>query len=149
MISNKDENDIKNFIDELLEELEKVKIQKINEIKNIPIKEEYKVCFIGSSKTGAKTSLVKLINGKKINFNEYIKSSAKFSKKMIKLNNKKFCLHLWELSGEENEKLLVKLYIQKCDCIVIGFDVTNYYSFQSVRDFYNFAKENSSAKFFI
>ena len=146
IISDKKKNDIKTFINNLLEQLGKRNIIiKNNNIKK-PNKKEYKVCFLGSSGNGAKTCLINAIMGKKFDSNSPSTTSASFVTKTIQLNNENIDLYLWDNVGQEAYRSLSKIFIINSDCIVIGFSIESDSSFEEIRDWYKIAKENCDAK---
>ena len=152
-ISDKNENDIKSFINNLLENLERRKIQNINNNKNkndkqaTNIKDKYKVCFIGGAGIGAKTSLIKSIIDKDYDLNSMNTCLPSIPKKMIELkNNKTIELELWDTPGQEKFRALDKLLLKNSDCVVIGFDLTNKYSFDEIIFWYLMAKDVTNAK---
>ena len=148
-ISSKNEDEIKKFLGDLLECLEKEEINKISQlkIKNKIIKDSYKVIFVGSSGAGAKSSLINAIMGDK--FDLYISTTCtcSYSTKVIKLKKKKkIVLHLWDTIGQVHYRELTMLFLKDSDCVVLGFDVTNKESFEEIKDWFLIAKEKTEAK---
>ena len=152
-ISDKNENDIKAFIIDLLENLEKGNIKNIDNNKNIndkqekSIKDKYKVCFIGEAGIGAKTSLIKSILDKNYDLNSMnICLPSNCIKKIELEKNKIIELELWDTPGQETYRSLDKLLLKNSDCVVIGFDVTNRRSFEEIDFWYSMAKDITNAK---
>ena len=119
-----------------------IKNNKINK----PNKNEYKVCFIGGSGIGAKTSLIDAIMGKKFDFNILSTSNNSFVVKSIELNNEIIGLNLWDTIGQEKFRALSKIFIKDSDFIVFGFDVASKSSFEEIKDWYKIVNENCNTK---
>ena len=147
IISNENENEIKAFIKDLLENLEKETIKSKNNKEINSVKDKYKVCFIGSSGIGAKTSLINAIIGEPFNHNTMSTMNSSYAIKKIELENKKAIeLELWDTIGQEKYRSLTKIFLANTDCFVLGFDITNKSSFDDVKDWYSLAKESVNAK---
>ena len=126
----------------MIQNLENEK-EKNSKIKQIPIK--YKVCFIGSCGTGAKTSLIKVILGEKCDSSELATSGSSYDIKPIKLKNNQIIeLYLWDNPGQDKYINLSKIPKLESDCFVIGFDITSRYSFNEINYWYQIAKECSN-----
>jgi len=144
-ISDKNENDIKSFLKNLMHDLEKETIKKINKDEKDDESEDdvYKVCFIGSSGSGAKTSLINAIIGKTFDPGPVATSICSFVIKKIKVkNNKTIQLNLWDTIGQEQFREFTKLFFTNVDCFVLGFDVTSFDSFNEIPIWYKIAKES-------
>ena len=145
IISDKEEKDIKIFIDDLLDQLGKRRIIIENNKIKTAKKNEYKICFVGSCGCGAKTSLICAMLGEKFE-ERMMTSGSSYALASIEFNNKNIALNLWDTCGSKTYRQLSKIALKDCDCVVIGFTVTNNSSFQEVREWYNLAKENCDAK---
>ena len=143
-ISHKNENDIKVFIKDLLQNLKKN--SEINNNKDSKcIKGKYKVCFLGSCGAGAKTCLINAIIGKDFDRNTNSTLSPSYVIKTVKLdNNREIELELWDTVGQVKLKALTKLFLTNIDCFVFGFDVTSNISFDEIKEWYEIAKENTN-----
>ena len=97
-------------------------------------KYKYNILFIGSSKIGTKTSLIKRIkDGKFIEIHENEDISEHF---IIEKDDKIIILYLIDTKKLDND------YYKNADCIVMGYDVTNKKSFQELIDYWDkFMKE--------
>ena len=152
IISDKNENDVKTFINDLLNKLEKEKIDsktnsnKTTNINNKQDQIEVKVTFVGSSGAGAKTSLIRVLTGQKFNEMEQSTCSCVYTLKRIELKNKEIDLILWDTIGQITFRSLSAIFLKNSDFVVIGFEVTYYPSFQEVRDWYDIVKKNCNAK---
>ena len=102
----------------------KINIEKNNNINNdindiiygYPSKESYKIVLLGDNEIGAKTSFMNvLVNGKFY-----------------------FMLDIWDTSGQEKYIFLtIKTFAKDTDCVVLGYDVTNYHSFENIKNYYH------------
>ena len=61
-------------------------------------------------------------------------------------NKKTIELELWDTVGQEAFRSLTKIFFVNTDCFVLGFDITNKYSFDDVKNWYSLAKESADAK---
>ena len=149
-ISVKNDINIQIFINDLRTTLEQNRINKINNgineiIIGNPSKEDYKIVLIGDSGVGSKTSLMnRIVTGQ---FDDNIPSTKapSYASKSIQLkNDKTIKLDMWDTGGEEQYRSLIKFFLIDADCIIMGYDVTNPNSFESIKSFwYNYSKENS------
>ena len=137
------ENDAEGFLEYLLRKLEEEETKRFNtfKTKNNPIKNSYKVTFVGPSGIGAKTSLIDAIMGNSFNQNINPTTTCTRQIKKIEIKNKKIKLRLWDNIGQEKFRSLTKIYLKDSDCIVIGFDVTNESSFKDIKEWYLIVKE--------
>ena len=46
-------------------------------------------------------------------------------------------VHLFDTSGQEQYKAINETYYKKADCCLLVYDITNKYSFEECRDYYN------------
>ena len=102
-------------------------------------KYKYNILFIGSSKIGTKTSLIKRIkDGKFIEIHENEDISEHF---IIEKDDKIIILYLIDTKKLDND------YYKNADCIVMGYDVTNKKSFQELIDYWDKFKRISKKRF--
>ena len=108
----------------------------------------YKVVFIGPTHSGAKTSLINRIIGNQLQ--ENILSTIgvdKFSLKVELKNGKIIHLILWDTPGQYRFRSIALDCVNRADCIILGFSVTNDDELLQIKDFfYSNAKERSNAK---
>ena len=108
----------------------------------------YKVVFIGPTHSGAKTSLINRIIGNQLQ--ENILSTIgvdKFSLKVELKNGKIIHLILWDTPGQYRFRSIALDCVNRADCIILGFSVTNVDELLEIKDFfYSNAKERSNAK---
>ena len=98
---------------------------------------EYKICFVGESGIGTKSSLILRIV--KDIFKEDIKSGpgAEFTTIKFELKNGiKITLKLWDTTGQNVFRKINESYMKDSDCIVIGFDITMNNTFDEVKKYW-------------
>ena len=146
-ISSKDDNEIKNILNNLLVNLENNN-NKI--LLNHESKKEYKIIFIGDSCTGAKTSLINRIIG--IGFAEDNLSTIGMgieTTKLVLKNGKEINLKLYDTAGQERFRAITfkTLSRNNIDFVVLGYDITNKRSFDSLFNWIDNIKEcNTNTK---
>ena len=142
-ISSKNDNEIKNILNNLLGNLEKNK-NKI--ILNFESKEQFNIIFLGDSCIGAKTCLISRIAGDRFT-GEYLSTvGEEFRKTKLVLENwKEICLKLIDSIGQERFRSICfnLLRRNKIDFIVLGYDITNKCTFDSLSGWIEKIKENS------
>ena len=63
-------------------------------------------------------------------------SACCYSQLKIKLQkNKEITLNLWDTIGQEKLRSLTKLYMNKLDCVVIGYDITSKITYEDAKNF--------------
>ena len=92
-------------------------------------KYKYNILFIGASKIGTKTSLIKRIKEGK--FIEVHENKEKCEHFIIEKDDKIIILYLIDTKNLDND------YYKNADCIVMGYDVTNKKSFQELVDYWD------------
>ena len=103
----------------------------------------FKVLFVGDSGTGAKTSLIYRIVEHTFIGESYATMGVDF--KTIYLTNylgDKLKLRIWDTAGQERFYKITESYYKGAHCILIGYDVTDKHSFDSIKNYhYNHTKE--------
>ena len=165
-ISPKDDNEIKIFLNNLLVNLEKnnnkiflncenkVEIvkKKNNFTKNSDNKknkEIYNIIFLGDSSTGVKTCLIR-----RIFENEYIDAYLstigidRMRTKLVLKNGKQISLILYDTTGKERFRAVTFQILKEknIDFVVLGYDITNKGSFDSLPRWLNSIIENTTKK---
>ena len=103
---------------------------------DIPIN-EFKIIFLGDAGVGAKTTLINRIMGEKFNEDEHTTSTCSFTQKHVDIgNNEELILDLWDTIGQEEYRRLVIIFLNNIDCVVLGYDVTNKFSFEAIKDYW-------------
>ena len=142
-INEDNENYIKNFLNNLLIELEKnedkniINQGNIKIMKEIPSK-EYEIFLLGDSAIGAKTTLIwRLVKGI---FPESSISTLGVDKhkKLINLKSgNKIKLDIWDISGQDRfSGTLFRRYSKETSYFIFGYDVTDEESFNNIRNWF-------------
>jgi len=92
--------------------------------------EAYKVVLLGSSGTGAKTSLIRYILGLPFDKNIGVTMGANFTRYKLGENN----LEIWDTAGQEKFKSLTKIFYKNAHCIILGFDYTSRFLFKKLKN---------------
>ena len=149
-VSVKDNINIPNFINDLKFNIEKNINNNINNgINEIfygsPSKECYRTVLLGDSGVGSKTSFVNVVVKDGFDRNTPSTNGASYSNKTIQLKNgKEVIIDFWDTAGQEKYRSLTKFFIRDSDVIILGYDITNINSFDSIKTFwYDFSKQNS------
>ena len=106
---------------------------------------EYKILFLGSINTVAKTSLCKRIVYNTFNERTIVTSGAELLNKIIQTKFGEIKLKLWDAAGQDRFKTISILYMKDSKCIILGYDVTDRESFESIKGlygWYNIIKDN-------
>ena len=106
---------------------------------------EYKILFLGSTNTGAKTSLCKRLVYNTFNERTIVTSGAELLNKIIPTKLGDIKLKLWDAAGQDRFKTISKLYMKDSNCIILGYNVTDRESFESIKGlygWYNIIKDN-------
>jgi len=128
---NKNNIDMSNII----ENFEKINYSNFSFFKKI--KNEYKICFVGESRVGAKTSLIKRIVNNKFYPDILSTYPGSYSSYVFELNkDKKIKLHLFDAGGAKNLRAFANLYMKDSHSIVMGFDVTSKDSFDEIKEYW-------------
>ena len=103
----------------------------------------FKLLLLGESGTGAKTSLLhRYIDN---SFPSGTISTIGFDSriKIVQTDFGAIKLQIWDAPGQKNYSPRIANYVKGSHCIILGYDVTNRKSFESIRDsWYNYVKEN-------
>ena len=103
----------------------------------------YKVLFLGDSSIGAKTSLIRRIVYNEFREDEKSTIGVDFFTKTIQTKFGEISLKLWDTVGQKSFKPIIASYIRGSHCIILGYDVTNRKSYESIRnDWYNLVMKN-------
>ena len=91
-----------------------------------------KFIIIGNQNVG-KTNIIQRFTKGKFS-NEYlITVGVDYLSHNIKIENKIFHLQIWDTAGSEKFKSITKSYFSNSACALIVYDITNEYSFNSVK----------------
>ena len=56
---------------------------------------------------------------------------------IYRIENKEIILYLIDTNGKKERRYLCEQYYENADCIVIGYDITNYQSFIEIKDYWS------------
>ena len=131
-ISVQNEENIQNFFDDL-----KINLEKIDNFYEInSSRDEFKISFVGDSGT-SKTSLMNRLLYDKFEENIPSTKASFYSPKLIKSKMEKdIIIDIWDTSGQEQYKSLIKFFIKDTNCIIIMYDITNRASFENIKDYW-------------
>ena len=131
-ISVQNEENIQNFFDDL-----KINLEKIDNFYEInSSRDEFKISFVGDSGT-SKTSLMNRLLYDKFEENIPSTKASSYSPKLIKSKMEKdIIIDIWDTSGQEQYKSLIKFFIKDTNCIIIMYDITNRASFENIKDYW-------------
>ena len=63
----------------------------------------------------------------------------------LKVSGKAVEVSMWDTAGQENFRSLVRTFYQRCDGVVLCYDVTQRDSFESISEWMHQIEENASA----
>jgi len=151
-INEDNENYIKDFLNNLIIELEKKENKNIinqvnvNKMKKITPR-LYKIVLLGDSAIGAKSSLLLRLSDNSFREDIPLTVGVGFTMKHIKLKNgNEVLLRFMDTSGQDILRYLSVKYYNGADYIVIGYDVTNRNSFKNIKDLFGFILNKISDK---
>ena len=96
---------------------------------------EYKIVFLGGSGVGAKTSLIYQLVDKQFIEDSLSTTSASYSSIFIQNNFGISKLNLWDTPRQQEFLSFIKYFIKDSHCIILGYDITNKYSFNEIKEF--------------
>ena len=104
---------------------------------------EFKVLFLGPSGTGAKTCLITRILDNI--FLELLLPTigVDYKIKFIQTNFGVMKLELWDTAGQERFRQMSLKFIKGSHCIVLGYDITDRRSFESIKNYYKEIKNRA------
>ncbi len=104
---------------------------------------EFKVLFLGPSATGAKSCLIIRIVENKF-FRNYLSTiGVDFKTKTIQTNFGEIKLTLLDTPGHEIFRQISLSFIKGSHCIVLGYDITDRRSFESIKNYYKEIKNRA------
>ena len=145
MGNKQNQNENNNIENKFVEDLDKKhETEEIEKPKKAIYK--YNILFVGESKIGTKTSLIKrIIEGKFIQVDRYTKIE-KHKYLIYEKEDKNIILYLIDINSDNDNNKSFKDYFKNADCIIMGYDVTNKKSLQKIIDYwYAQSKELSKA----
>ena len=102
-------------------------------------KNAIKAILLGESGVG-KTNLINVALG--MEFDEYssVTYCSSFIKKVIKINNKEYILHIWDTVGQEKYRPLTKLFFKDSKIVILVYDKSSKQSFKELEYWYKEVK---------
>ena len=103
--------------------------------------EEIKVIFPHASGAGA-TSIIEVLIG--LPFKEgrsMTTSSESFVNYFVEINNKKYCLNLWEIISQKACRPLTKIFLKNSKIVIFVYDITSRSSFEDLNNWIKDVKE--------
>ena len=98
------------------------------------LKESYKIIFVGECFIGAKSSLINyILYG---NISDEFPISKNYIKTISLGNGETINLYLVDTAGQHNFRPLLPKMMENSDCIILGFDLTNKYTFEEIKKFW-------------
>ena len=102
--------------------------------------EEIKVIFPHESGVGV-TSMIDVLIGQPFNPYTLTTPNASFVYYFVEINNKKYCLHLWDSIGQEKYRSLTKINFRDSNIVIFVYDVTNMSTFKELEFWIRMIKE--------
>ena len=109
----------------------------------IPCKFDYllKYIIIGGSTVGKSNLLLRYVH-QQFNVEHFLTFGLDFKAKNIQIDNKIFRIQIWDTSGPENFRSLIRSYCKKCVCILIVYDISNRETFDIASSWIEDCKKN-------
>jgi len=104
------------------------------------IEKRFKIVIIGDATTG-KTNIIKKYAENDFNKEYTTTMGVLFFQKLVDINGKKIHLDIWDTSGQERFKSLLKIYAKDANCLLFVYDITNKLTFDHIDNWINFIKE--------
>ena len=96
----------------------------------------FKVVFLGDAGVGAKTSLISQIISDSFDPNCVSTNGASYSSKMVTTSLGDIILEIWDTPGQVKYRALTKIFYKDAHCIILGYDITHKYTFDSIKNYY-------------
>ena len=106
----------------------------------------FKVVFVGDAGVGKTQIMNKFVEN---SFENGYKPTpiAEIAYKIIELENKKITLQLWNTSGQEQNRILAKVFYNDCQLIVLVYAINDKKSFENITNWIeDIKKQNEDAK---
>ena len=105
--------------------------------------DEFMIIFFGNSNIGAKTSLIRRIIDHCFKDDGCVATvGLDVFSKIINTDFGKIKLKIWDTSGGERWKAITPSILKHLDCIILGYDVTDRDSFESIKYYHDSIKNN-------
>jgi len=96
----------------------------------------YKLVIKGPAKSG-KSNIVSQYFDRRFNENYDMTIGVEFASKNINFENKLYKFQMWDTSGAEKFKSIVKSYYKGCQAMILVFDLTSQESFNEIKNNYD------------
>ena len=104
--------------------------------------DEFMIIFFGNSNIGAKTSLIIRIIDHCFKDGYIATVGMDMFSKIINTDFGEIKLKIWDTSGGERWKAITPSILKHLDCIILGYDVTDRDSFESIKYYHDSIKNN-------
>ena len=103
----------------------------------------FKLFLLGESGTGTKTSLLHRYTDNIFNAENLPTIGFDYRIKIVQTDFGAIKLQIWDTVGQERFRAINSTFVKGSDCIILGYDVTERYSFEEIRKYwYNFVMKN-------
>ena len=102
--------------------------------------EEIKVIFPYASGAGI-IVMIDVIIGQPFNQIPFSTPNSSFVDYYIEINKKKYCLHLWDSTGQEKFRSLYKIFFKDSNIVIFVYDITNMNTFKELDSLISMIKE--------
>ena len=96
-----------------------------------------RVVFAGDSGIGAKTSFLRSYVKDEFRESEITTIGVDLRTKYITVRGKKVKLQMWDTPGQERSRTITRSYYKGASGFVLGYDITNRLSYESVKMWFN------------
>ena len=103
----------------------------------------FKTILLGDAGYGKTSFVNKILNNKTTEKHEPT-IGLEFASYIVKLEDKKFKLHIWDTAGQECFAPIIKTYYKNVSCALIFLDVTDENSFKNAEKWYKRYEDNKS-----
>ena len=94
----------------------------------------FRYIIIGDPEVGKSCIMISYTDSSfKTFYTDYIPTiGVDFTRKFIELNNRTYQIQIWDTSGQERFRPIIKTYFQDTTCVLVVYDITNRKSFDNV-----------------
>lgn len=101
---------------------------------------EIKAILLGNSGVG-KTNLINTCVGKPFDEEKGVSTTGSYSQKEVIINDKKYCVNLWDTAGQELYNSITKMFLKKSKIVIFVYDITDKASFINLEKWINMCKD--------
>mgnify|MGYP006079673459 FL=1 len=106
---------------------------------------KFKIALLGDSRVGKSSLLSREVYGDYLELYQPTVAVG-YSSKVLNYDNKKIKLDIWDLSGDERYRTVLKTYLKHIHAVIIVYDVTNPESFNNVKQWVDFVESAHNGK---